>query len=303
MPRLPAMASPLASWSVASISTSTRMFSTGGPASRSASVRSLPPSPDIWGVSVRVIVSGLYWNTTRLATGLNGSTATMAPRCVRGVRGNELMASLPPSQAGVHGPRHLRAQRLGCGVLRHAHGARVQTSHLAAGEALGQSLRGEQPRELLAHRLAHLLAVSRGDAVEHQLVDVQGDASWRHVHPETSASAKGLSSLLNSERTARWRWAIRTGSLASAARKAALRAMVRMFPPVTLSRASRATSRPWVGVAAGNMRRQISARWVASGKGNCNTKRSRRRKAVSSASFMFVVRMARPLYASICWSR
>ena len=43
---------------------------------------------------------------------------------------------------------------------------------------------------------------------------------------------------------------MRTGSPASAARKAALSAMLRMLPPATLSRASLPTSRPSVGVSA-----------------------------------------------------
>ena len=53
---------------------------------------------------------------------------------------------------------------------------------------------------------------------------------------------------------------IETGSSHSAARKAALRAMLRMLPPVALSRASLPWSMPTVGVRAGNAPRQIASR-------------------------------------------
>ena len=93
------------------------------------------------------------------------------------------------------------------------------------------------------------------------------------------------------------------GSPASAARKAAFRAILRIFPPATFRRASLSKSRFSIGASGGNERRQISARCAASGNGNCTTKRMRRRNAVSSALFRFVVRIARPRYASIRWSR
>src|SRR5215216_1936475 len=94
MPRLLACPSSRSSWSVASISTSTLIVSTGGPFSRSCSERS-PPSAPICGCSVRDSVSGLYWNRVTLATGLSGSMPTIAPRIVRPV-GRGLVLMRPP---------------------------------------------------------------------------------------------------------------------------------------------------------------------------------------------------------------
>src|SRR5690349_21351406 len=63
----------------------------GGPLSRSAS--DWPPlsPPAACTCNVRVNRSGLYWNTTTLATGLNGSMPTIAPRSTFGVPGNVLL--------------------------------------------------------------------------------------------------------------------------------------------------------------------------------------------------------------------
>ena len=75
-----------------------------------------------------------------------------------------------------------------------------------------------------------------GETAQYQLVDVHQDAG--HDHPRTSASAKGLSRLAASRRAA-WRSkGMVTGVPASAARKAAARAMLRMLPPARLRRAS-----------------------------------------------------------------
>src|SRR5207249_4593655 len=52
-----------------------------------------------------------------------------------------------------------------------------------------------------------------------------------HSQPPISASVSGFSNLAYSVWAARSRWAMRTGSCASAARKEAFRAILRMFPP------------------------------------------------------------------------
>src|SRR6266508_1109760 len=88
MPMLVAMESPVSSWSVASISTVRLMLSTGAPANRGAWARpgwSAPPASVA--CSERVIVSGLYWKMTTLASGLKMSIPTIAPRTRRGEPG------------------------------------------------------------------------------------------------------------------------------------------------------------------------------------------------------------------------
>ena len=70
---------------MASISMSTLIVSIGAPASRSASLRApVWPPPAARAVRARVIVSGLYWNTMMLASGLSGSIPTIAPLIKRG---------------------------------------------------------------------------------------------------------------------------------------------------------------------------------------------------------------------------
>src|SRR5262249_12187728 len=80
------------------------MSSIGAPRSRIASDRSPPPgAPIVWAVSERVSVSGLYWKTITLASGLIGSMPTIAPLTVRGEPGNVVIASSllgPGRQAG-----------------------------------------------------------------------------------------------------------------------------------------------------------------------------------------------------------
>src|ERR1051325_11732773 len=82
--------SPFSSWSVASISTSRLMVSTGAPFSRVTSERA-PDSPAFCACKVRVTVSGLYWKTTTLANGLKMSKPTIAPLMTRGLPGNGLI--------------------------------------------------------------------------------------------------------------------------------------------------------------------------------------------------------------------
>src|ERR1700683_188478 len=79
-----AVESPLANWSVASISPSHLIVSTGGPFSRMISVRS-GSSPTVCGFSERVSVSGLYCSMI-LPSGIPvvGSSDRIAPFCSRG---------------------------------------------------------------------------------------------------------------------------------------------------------------------------------------------------------------------------
>ena len=86
MPSSVASGSAASSWSAASTSTFSVMFSIGAPASRNASLVAGPvPAPlvAVLACSVRVISSGLYWNATA-PSGPVASTATSAPRVVFG---------------------------------------------------------------------------------------------------------------------------------------------------------------------------------------------------------------------------
>src|SRR4051812_35165217 len=108
------------------------------------------------------------------------------------------------------------------------------------------------------------MALARVEAVQHEVLDVDLDASGPtigHVHPRVSASLRGFSSLAYSLRAAVSRWAMVTAPpppprdtsdapASAAARKAALTAMLRMFPPATLSCARRSGSRPRQGSVA-----------------------------------------------------
>src|SRR5262249_7234725 len=131
--------------------------------------------------------------------------------------------------------------------------------------------------------------LARGHAMQDQALDLQHDPAPLHASPRVSASLHVRSNLRYSVVAARTTWACGTGSPRPAARNAAPSAMLRMVPPVTLSRASLSGSRSRVGVVAGKIRRQIAARWALSGLGKLTTKRIRRRKAGSSACRKFVV--------------
>src|ERR1044071_4684670 len=93
MPSVVASGSRCSSWSVASISTVSRISSIGAPRSRSASDRSPPAPLLVSGCRVRVRLSGLYWKTITLASGLIGSMPTIAPLTRRGEPGKVVIAS------------------------------------------------------------------------------------------------------------------------------------------------------------------------------------------------------------------
>src|SRR5580704_2851916 len=118
-------------------------------------------------------------------------------------------------------------------------------------------------------------------------------------HALLSAAVSWRCSLAYSPRAAAIRCDMRTGSPASAARNAALTAILRMLPPATRSCASLAKFSASVGVADGKARHQMRRRCAVSGNGNSTIKRSRRRNAGSSAVFILVVRIAKPRYASM----
>src|SRR5437588_11643927 len=173
--------------------------------------------------------------------------------------------------------RNLRANSGRIGTLFYAECSTIQARELMLLVQRGmQSTFGEEARQFALHGLAYGGTVCGFKAVQHQFFDVQFDVGWLHIHPPTSASVSDFSNLAYSLRAARNRCFICTGSPASAARKAAFSAMLRILPPVTLRRASFVISRPKVGVLVGKMRCQISARCAASGKGNWTMKRMRR---------------------------
>src|SRR5258708_18703562 len=195
---------------------------------------------------------------------------------------------------------YLRANRASFCARLHVKRAAVHLFGLVPTAERGMhTLLSKQPCQFALHCRADGGTVARREAVQHEFFDMQFDVVWLHTQPPISASVSAFSSLVYSPRAARSRCAMRTGSPASAARKAALSAMLRIFPPVTLRRARREMSSPSVGLLAGTMRRQISARCAASGNGTCTMKRIRRKKALSSAFFRFVVRTASPRYASM----
>src|ERR1700760_5078430 len=85
----------------------------------------------------------------------------------------------------------------------------------------------------------------RPEAMQHKLFDVQVDAA--HTHPRVSASDSERSILGTSNLAASIRSDISTGLSKAAARNAALSAMLRILPPITLSCASFFGSRLDVG--------------------------------------------------------
>src|SRR5207253_11085698 len=121
------------------------------------------------------------------------------------------------------------------------------------------------PRELALDGLSERLFVGRREPVHDERVDRELDPGARHVQPPVSASVSGFSSFAYSLRAAWSTCDARTVPSPSAARNAALSAMLRMLPPVTLRRARRSTSSVSVGVCRGKIRRQIAARCAASG--------------------------------------
>src|SRR6266567_386423 len=100
------------SWSVASISASSLMVSTGGPFSRSASSLSPPSGPAPWTWSVRVSVSGLYCRTTtRCRADVSGSSRTIPPFNTRGVPGKVLISQQPPDEPAPDQPHEAADHR------------------------------------------------------------------------------------------------------------------------------------------------------------------------------------------------
>src|SRR5438309_7765137 len=115
------MASPCSIWSVASTSMSKRIVSSGGPFRRRTSdCAASAPAARAW--RVRVIVSGLYWKITMLASGLKGSSPTMAPFSTCGEPGNAPMA--PMVSGGPSRPHHgaVTARKLSAVAVEYAAG-------------------------------------------------------------------------------------------------------------------------------------------------------------------------------------
>src|SRR5437868_9928722 len=114
MPRLVAVGSDAASWSVASISRSHFRVSMGGPLRRKISVRS-GSSPTVCGLSERVSESGLYCSMmVESLTPVLGSKVMMAPLCNRG----EMLGMVRASGGGCRRCAHARRE-LTVDALRH----------------------------------------------------------------------------------------------------------------------------------------------------------------------------------------
>src|SRR5262245_37615645 len=88
---------------------------------------------------------------------------------------------------------------------------------------------GQQKNELAPQAFADGVRVRVAEASENHAVDVHDDAL--HTHPLVSASEGERSRLRASLRAACSRWGMAIGLPASAARKAAFIAMLRMLPP------------------------------------------------------------------------
>src|SRR5437868_416014 len=111
MPRLVAVGSDAASWSVASISRSHFRVSMGGPLRRRISVRS-GSSPTVCGLSERVSESGLYCSMmVPSLTPVLGSKVRIAPFCSLGERLDMARASIAD---GCGSAGELREQSLRC---------------------------------------------------------------------------------------------------------------------------------------------------------------------------------------------
>ena len=122
-------------------------------------------------------------------------------------------------------------------ALGNAHPPRPYPVLIAAGgEGPGRVGCGEQVLQLCLQPGTHCGRISTTDSAQHQPVDV--DVHAYHVHPRVSASENGFSRLAASRCAARSKWAMVTGEPASAARKVAFNAMLRIVPPATFRRAS-----------------------------------------------------------------
>lgn len=118
--------------------------------------------------------------------------------------------------------RDSRADGGGLHTGRDVELAAVDAGHItAAAQVRRHTLFGKEALQLALHRLGNPVAVARAEAIEDQLLDPQVNAPRRHAQPRISASSSGFSSLAYSTLAACKRWHMRTGSLASAARKAA----------------------------------------------------------------------------------
>src|SRR6185295_19644361 len=77
------------------------IVSFGAPVNRNASPRS-PSAETARGSSFRVMVSGLYWNTTTAPSGFSGSTPINAPFSNRGDPGNDDILRSPTLRCGFN---------------------------------------------------------------------------------------------------------------------------------------------------------------------------------------------------------
>src|SRR5215472_18342479 len=246
------------SWSVASISASSLMTSTGGAFRRSASSLS-PPSPSIaWTCSVRLRVSGLYWRVmTRTIAAVVGSISTMPPLSRRGEPGKPVTEALllarprRPAREWSPSSRHHLVHGGGDGLPpgagpggRGGGHRRAENGHGASrqGDARVAVRVGQQTAEFRRQgtpERRHLLA-GHGNAVEDEPLDPDVDhheATPAGSGQRNSASFTGRPSFPNSVRIASKITGMVIGVPPFAATKAALTAMLWMLPPARLNEA------------------------------------------------------------------
>ena len=152
----------------------------------------------------------------------------------------------------------------------------------------------EAPLALFVWSSNRIVPVRGVEPVQHQLIDMQRELDQGSTQSRVSAAASGRFIFNPSISAACFRCAMPTLASASAARKAAVNATLRIVPPENCSRASLSGRSPSVGVWGGNICCQMRSRSLASGNGNCTIVRSRRTNAGSSASSWLVVRIASP---------
>src|SRR5262245_30604141 len=167
--------------------------------------------------------------------------------------GSRAFRSLP--DPSIHRLRDLRAELGGAGAAAGLHGPAAQRGHCCSLSQAGRDAAlAEQARQLGFDGGLEAGPVS-GTGVEtgqDQPLDVQGDvhAGAGSAHLK-SASLIGFSSLRSSERAASRTSGMVTGVPARAARKAALSAMLWMWPPVKLKRDRRSQSSAPTGASDG----------------------------------------------------
>src|SRR6185437_880939 len=158
-------------------------------------------------------------------------------RCLLSADGVSSVGSSSPETPG-NALGDTRADALGAAARRDgAAGYPQPLPRRLPRQVLGESVAAEQERQLLLQARGDAMMLARCNAVDAQSADVNADAL--HTQPRISKSVSGRSIFCASPRAACRRWLMRRCVFSSAARKAALRAMLRMLPPARLACARR----------------------------------------------------------------